>query len=92
MEASNRLGMGLLYRPARLHRLAESIPGLLRSLKIPSLAGGYDNPIPTRFLASTDCSKIPAQHRIYYVQLKYRTMTIKMIDGLLVRDRAECDQ
>jgi hypothetical protein len=28
--------MGLSYRPARLHRLAESIPGLLESLKIPS--------------------------------------------------------
>ncbi len=25
------------YMPARLHRLAESIPGLLKSLKIPSL-------------------------------------------------------
>jgi hypothetical protein len=26
-----------------------------------SLAGRYDNPIPTRFLAPIDCSKIPAQ-------------------------------
>ncbi len=25
-----------------------------------SLAGRYDNPIPTRFLASIDCLKIPA--------------------------------
>jgi hypothetical protein len=56
MKASNRLGMGLSYRPARLHRLAESIPGLLRSLKIPSLAGGYDNPITIQFLAPTDCT------------------------------------
>ncbi len=48
--ARNRVEMGLPYRPARLHRLAESIPGLLRSLKIPSLAGRCDNPIPTRFL------------------------------------------
>jgi hypothetical protein len=24
-------------------------------------AGRYDNPIPTQFLAPTDCSKIPAQ-------------------------------
>jgi len=35
----NRVGTGLSYRPARLHRLAESIPwnrsGLLKSLKIP---------------------------------------------------------
>jgi hypothetical protein len=51
MKASNRLGMGLSYWPARLYRLAESIPGLLRSLKIPSLAGWYDHPTPTRFLA-----------------------------------------
>ncbi len=26
-----------------------------------SLAGLYDNPIPTRFLTPIDCSKIPAQ-------------------------------
>ncbi len=26
-----------------------------------SLAGRYDNPIPTRFLAPMDCLKIPAQ-------------------------------
>ncbi len=26
-----------------------------------SMAGWYDNPIPTRFLAPIDCSKIPAQ-------------------------------
>jgi hypothetical protein len=25
-----------------------------------SLAGRYDNPIPTRFLTRMDCSKIPA--------------------------------
>jgi hypothetical protein len=30
MEARNREGIGLLYRPARLHRLAESILGLLK--------------------------------------------------------------
>jgi hypothetical protein len=30
------------------------------SLIIYSLAGRYDNPIPTRFLALIDCSKIPA--------------------------------
>ncbi len=41
MGARNRVGIGLSYRPARLHRLAESIslesiPGLLKSLKIPS--------------------------------------------------------
>ncbi len=34
----NPVGVGLSYRPARLHRLVESIPGLLKSLKIPSLS------------------------------------------------------
>jgi hypothetical protein len=29
----NQVGIGLSYRTARLHRLAESIPGLLKSLK-----------------------------------------------------------
>jgi hypothetical protein len=32
--ARNRVGIGLSNRPARLHRLAESILGLLKSLKI----------------------------------------------------------
>jgi hypothetical protein len=31
MGARNRVGIGLSYRPARLHRLAESIPLLLKS-------------------------------------------------------------
>jgi hypothetical protein len=34
MGARIRVGVGLSYRAARLHRLAELIPGLLRSLKI----------------------------------------------------------
>jgi hypothetical protein len=38
-----------------------SILGLLKSLKIRALAGRYDNPIPTRFLALIDRLKIPAQ-------------------------------
>jgi hypothetical protein len=41
MGAKNRVRIGLLHRPARLHTLGndflESIPGLLKSLKIPSL-------------------------------------------------------
>jgi hypothetical protein len=28
MGARNRVGVGLLYRPAKLHSLSESIPGL----------------------------------------------------------------
>jgi hypothetical protein len=37
MGARTRVGIGLLYQPARLHRLAKSIPGLLKSLKMPYL-------------------------------------------------------
>jgi hypothetical protein len=40
MGPRNRVGIGLPCRPAKLQRLAESIPpGLLKSLKIPSLDG-----------------------------------------------------
>jgi hypothetical protein len=40
----------------------ESIPRLLKSLKIRALAGRYDNPINTGFLAPTDCYKIRVQN------------------------------
>jgi hypothetical protein len=33
MGARNRVGIGLSYRPARLQRLAELIPGLLKTLQ-----------------------------------------------------------
>jgi hypothetical protein len=36
IRARNRVGIGLPYWPARPHGLAESIPGLLKSLKIPA--------------------------------------------------------
>jgi hypothetical protein len=45
-EAGNRVGIRLSYRPARLQRLAESIPVFHKSLKIPSpatLAAGIDS-------------------------------------------------
>jgi hypothetical protein len=32
------------------------------SARLCSLAGRYDNPLPTQFLAPTDCLKIPAQY------------------------------
>ncbi len=37
-------------------------PGI-NSCSLCSLAGRYDNPIPTRFLAPIDCAKIPAQKK-----------------------------
>jgi hypothetical protein len=62
MGARNRVGIGLSYRPAaRLQRVAESIPGLFKNLKVPSLAGRYHEPIPVWFLVHKDCSKILAQ-------------------------------
>jgi hypothetical protein len=65
MGARNRGGIGLSYRPARLHRLAEFIPwnrfpGPINVLKY-GVAGRYNNPIHTRFQAPIDCLKIPAQ-------------------------------
>jgi hypothetical protein len=38
MRARNRVGTGLLYRPARLHRLVKTIPGLLKILQIRALS------------------------------------------------------
>ncbi len=37
---------------------------LLFSLTIRALAGRYGNPVPTRFLAPIDCSKIPTHVRM----------------------------
>jgi hypothetical protein len=42
--ARNRVGIGLSYRPAGLHRLEDR----------------YYNSVPTCFLAHIDCYKIPA--------------------------------
>jgi hypothetical protein len=42
MRARKRVGIGFLYRPARLQSLAELIPGHLKSLKIPSLFSCFD--------------------------------------------------
>ncbi len=38
----------------------------MKSASLFSLAGRYDNPIPTRFLAPVDCLKIPAQASIFW--------------------------
>jgi hypothetical protein len=51
MGARNRVGIGLLHLPARLN----------------GLAGRYDNSVPTRFLATIDCSKIPALVLVHYL-------------------------
>ncbi len=41
----------------------------MNSASLCSLAGRYDNPIPTRFLAPIDCLKILAQHFIFPLYL-----------------------
>jgi hypothetical protein len=41
----------------------ESIP---QAYVVCSLVDLYDNPIPTRFLAPIDCSKIPARARDHF--------------------------
>ncbi len=38
----------------------------MNSASLCSLAGRYDNPIPTRFLAPMDCLKIPALPKIVW--------------------------
>jgi hypothetical protein len=57
MGARNRVRIGLSYRPARLHGLAESIPGILKNLKI-SLLG------PPPFSTTGQC--VPVAPKIFY--------------------------
>jgi hypothetical protein len=42
----------------------------MNSASLCSLAGRYDNPIPTRFLAPIDCLKSPALVFVYMVDCK----------------------
>jgi len=68
------MGIGLLYRPARLHRLAESIPVLLKCLKIPSL-----NDRPTALL--------PAMTGLRRINTKLQGLTFKTENSRLVKRR-----
>jgi hypothetical protein len=67
MGARNQVGIGSSYRPAGLHRLAESIPGFLKSLKIRALfcALGWRN----RFLVSLKVYKFGLCLRLEYALL-----------------------
>jgi hypothetical protein len=75
MRARYRVGIGWSFRPASRDGIFKHFlrsPGIDSKESIPpsyvpsSLAGWYDNPTPSRFLAPIDCSKIPAQslHRL----------------------------
>jgi hypothetical protein len=59
MGARNRIGIGLSYRPVRLHRLAESIPGLLviKSSKIL---------VPSQFFARSLCLPKLQRHTVIH--------------------------
>ncbi len=50
------------------------------SANLCSLAGRYNNHIPTRFLATTDCLKIPAQKRDLDIVLqRLETRSLKVV-------------
>jgi hypothetical protein len=65
MGAGNRGGIGFRISPPETVFLnfsgARNRFQGIDSASLCSLAGRYDNPIPTWFLAPVDCSKIPAQ-------------------------------
>jgi hypothetical protein len=54
------MGIGQPYARVDLNLMPESTLSPCQGLRIWPLAGWYDNPIPTRFLAPIDCFKIPA--------------------------------
>jgi hypothetical protein len=61
------LNAGIFWREAKTKRLFSQC----------SLAGRYDNPIPSRFLAPIDCLKIPAQEAVcagYHTSNVYRPL------------------
>jgi hypothetical protein len=89
--ARNRVGIGLLYRPARLHRLAESVPLnrlliSLKDLKYPfcSLFKVTDAIGTSSVFSSSNCSKIapPVFYRCSFfmllITLYIRVMFIKI--------------
>jgi hypothetical protein len=63
------------YR-ARIFKLLRSLG--INSVCSCSLAGRYNNPIPTRFLAPIDCLKIPAQG-VWHLLLNKKGSRSKML-------------
>jgi hypothetical protein len=67
MGARNLVGIGLSFRPARIHRLAELIPGLLKSLKIRAMINQeYRRSLLVRFMQSLN-STTPLRSSHYSV-------------------------
>ncbi len=57
----------------------------MNSASLCSLAGRYDNPIPTRFLAPIDCLKIPALSPNTWIGKKGTSETA-LVKGIMSRD------
>jgi hypothetical protein len=57
----------------------------INSASLCSLAGQYDNPIPNRFLAPTDYSKIPELYSVHTVDLYWRSVLAAYTFGLYWR-------
>jgi hypothetical protein len=53
----------------------------MNSVCLCSLAGRYDDPIPTRFLAPIDCLKVPVKNRQTYqrnIKIAQRNMSVEI--------------
>jgi receptor-type tyrosine-protein phosphatase F len=88
MGSRNRVEIGLSYRPARLHRLAEPIPGLLKSLKIrASLSFSFKSVFS--FVQGPLPETLADFWRLVWEQ---RSATIVMLTRLEERARVKCDQ
>jgi hypothetical protein len=61
--------------------------GCLKGLHIRSLVGRYDSPIPTRFLAPADCSKIPTLST--KIKFRYPHLTKVFVEQFSFRLRVE---
>jgi hypothetical protein len=82
MGARNRVGIGLSYRPARLHRLAKSVPsnrflGLLKSLKIPALC------FRTFLYGQPSAFQIEAYTRVLMGTIDLGTRLMSSLHGLI---------
>jgi hypothetical protein len=55
------------------------------TLRMYSMAGQYDNPIPTRFLAPIDCSKIPPPLSFLSGQNSARDFEQKIVEGVCLQ-------
>jgi hypothetical protein len=66
------------------------------SARLCSLAGRYDNPIPTRFLAPIDCLKIPALNASHNNPLRIDLTTFNTLRSICPassgKEKTKCDR